>query len=227
MELHYLSIPYAGSYEEAARRLRVNEDFEDEFREIFAECQRVGRPKGVFGECPVFQDEAGTHVGDQAFKSRVMRVNFKDSARAFPYVITCGRELYELARATDDPLERYWIDAISELALREVGLRLHRAVIDAYGLTRVNSMNPGSLSDFPLPCQRGLFALLEGGAAEIGVELTDSFLMLPYKSASGIYYESAEHYENCQLCPRRDCPNRRAPFSEALFRERYELHINQ
>ena len=227
MELHTLSVPYAGSFADVARRLHINEDFEDDFRDIFEACLRIARPKGVFGECPVFQDERGTHVGGQTFASRVMRVNFKDSVRAFPYVITCGRELYDYAQAADDPLERYWIDAISELALREVGLALHRAVLDTYGLSHVNSMNPGSLTDFPLPCQRGLFALLEGGAAEIGVELTDSFLMLPYKSGSGIYYESAQRYENCQLCPRATCPNRRAPFDEKLYREKYELHLNQ
>ena len=226
MELHYLSLPYSGDPAEAAARLRVNEDIEDEFAEIFAECRRIARPKGVFGMCAVRQEDGLTHVGGQAFKSRVMQVNFKDLTRAFPYVITCGRELYDYAQATDDPLERYWIDSISEMALREVGMQLHRAVIDTYGLARINSMNPGSLEDFPLPCQRGLFDLLEGGAAEIGVELTDSFLMLPYKSGSGIYFESAVHYENCSLCPRRNCPNRRAQFSEKLFRETYELHLN-
>ena len=224
MELHYLSIPYAGSYEEAARRLHVNEDLEDEFRDIFAECQQIGRPKGVFGECPVFQDEAGTHVGDQAFASQVMRVNFKGSARVFPYVITCGRELYDFAQATDDPLERYWIDTISELALREVGQRLHQAVLETYGVRHINSMNPGSLPDFPISCQRGLFSLLEGGAEKIGVELRSTFLMLPYKSGSGIYYESEAKYENCMLCTRLDCPGRRAPFNEKMYSETYGLH---
>ena len=227
MELHYISIPYSGVYEEAAARLRINEDFEDEFREIFEKCLRVARPKGVFCEQPVYQEGERTHIGDQAFTSHVMQINFKDAVRAFPYVITCGRELYDLAQATDDPLERYWIDSISEMALRAVGVRLHQEVAEVYGLGRINSMNPGSLKDFPLPCQRGLFALLEGGAERIGVELTDTFLMLPYKSGSGIYYESETHYENCQLCPRKDCPGRRAPFDERLFSETYELHLNQ
>lgn len=227
MELHYISLPYAGNYDEAAAKLHINEDFADDFRAVFAACTRVARPKGVFGACAVAQAGGDTCVGGQRFTSRVLSVNFAGVTRAYPYIITCGRELYELSRAAADPLERYWIDAISELALREAGLQLHRAVMDVYGLGQISSVNPGSLADFPLPCQRALFALLAEGPARIGVELTDSFLMLPHKSGSGIYYESAAHFENCSLCPRENCPNRRAPFSEALFRETYALHLPQ
>ncbi len=55
--------------------------------------------------------------------------------------------------------------------------------------------------------------MLGSGAAEIGVELTPSMLMPPAKSGSGLFFASAREYENCQLCPRTDCPNRRAEFS--------------
>jgi len=35
---------------------------------------------------------------------------------------------------------------------------------------------------------------------------------VPLKSGSGIWFPSESHYENCMLCPRTDCPNRRAPY---------------
>ena len=41
--------------------------------------------------------------------------------------------------------------------------------------------------------------------------------MIPDKSSSGIYFESGKVYENCGLCPRLDCPNRRMPYSEEML----------
>lgn len=225
MKLHYVTVPYVGNYDEIAARLKIDEDFEDEFRETYEACKKIAAPKGVFAEVPVSQDGEITTIGGREFKSNVLRVNFKGATRAFPFVMSCGRELYELALSTQDPLVRYWVDTISESALREVGIELHKQVINTYGLKGINAVNPGSLMDFPISCQRPLFDMLEEGPDEIGVELTETFLMLPYKAGSGIYYEASGTYENCQLCPRATCPNRRKPFDEKLFRETYDLHM--
>jgi hypothetical protein len=40
--------------------------------------------------------------------------------------------------------------------------------------------------------------------------------MLPTKSVSGIFFPTETSYENCQLCPRENCPNRRAEYNKAL-----------
>jgi len=58
-----------------------------------------------------------------------------------------------------------------------------------------------------------------------GVELTDSQLMKPNKSVSGFLFPSESDYENCQLCPRENCPNRSADFEEELYRERLNHEI--
>ena len=217
MELSYVTIRYEGGYDALVQRLRVNDDLEDEFRDIYDECLKIARPKGVFTDCAVSQSGDCTVVDGRTFDSRVLQMNFRGLTRVFPYVITCGRELYDLARATEDPLCRFWVDGISEAALRAVGARVRQAVQETYSLGRLNSVNPGSLRDFPLPCQRPLFDLLGEGPDEIGLELTPTFLMLPYKSGSGIYFESSERYENCMLCPRANCPGRRMPYSEEML----------
>ena len=82
-------------------------------------------------------------------------------------------------------------------------------------------MNPGSLADWPLEEQRHLFRLLGEPRKAIGVELTESFLMVPIKSVSGLRFPSGAHYENCQLCPRDPCPGRRAPYDPDLYERRY------
>jgi hypothetical protein len=43
--------------------------------------------------------------------------------------------------------------------------------------------------------------------------LTDSLLMVPRKSISGILFPSEEGFVACQLCERERCPGRKAPFS--------------
>ena len=219
MELHYVYAPYEGNFDALVRRLRLDGDMAEEFRDVYDECLAVARPKGVFTDAGVSQESGATIIGGKRFRSRVLLKNFEGQTRGYPYVVTCGRELYDLARGTDDPLERFWIDTISEDTLRGTLKLLREQVQTVYGLGHLNAVNPGSLEDFPLPCQRPLFDMLGEGPEAIGLELTPSFLMLPYKSTSGILFESEAKYENCQLCPRLDCPGRRAPYSEALLAE--------
>ena len=48
--------------------------------------------------------------------------------------------------------------------------------------------------------------------ALIGVRLTESCLMIPNKSLSGLLFPSEFGYENCAVCPREGCRGRRAPY---------------
>ena len=50
----------------------------------------------------------------------------------------------------------------------------------------------------------------------IGVNLTDSFLMIPRKSISGIYFPTEIKFYSCQLCPRERCIGRKAPYDSKL-----------
>ncbi len=49
--------------------------------------------------------------------------------------------------------------------------------------------------------------------------MTDSCLMIPIKSVSGIFFPNADKFESCQLCEREHCQGRRAPYSEELVRK--------
>ena len=202
-------------------RLRVPEDLEEEFADIFAECESIANPCFMYTAKPVRQTENTTFVGDAEFVSKIMYGNFKGLTTVWPYVLTCGRELYDLAAQKDDPLERYWVDCISELYLGALHPIMHKEVSELAGVERLYSMNPGSLEDFPLACQRPLFDMLGDVEAGIGAWLTDSFLILPSNSGSGIYFTSDSHYENCSMCPREGCPNRRAPYDGMMFETKY------
>ena len=223
MNTQFISIPFQPSLAETMTMLKIDPEMEDEFCDVYEECIAVARPKAVFCLTPVRQEQNETVIGEERFRSRIMQVNMQKVGRAFPYAVSCGRELYELAQSKDDPLERWWVDCFSQFAMREVDNEMTRVLAETYRLGHTARMNPGSLPDFPITCQRALFRLLGDGAAKIGLELTSTCLMLPYKSVSGIAYETDAVYENCMLCPRENCPTRRAPYDAAMGSTTYHL----
>ena len=113
-------------------------------------------------------------------------------------------------------------DAIKAMALSVAVRHCDSYIADTFHPSKTARMSPGSLADWPLPEQRPLFHLLGDPEAAIGVRLTDSFLMVPNKSVSGIRFPTEESFESCQLCPRPDCPNRRARYDAELFERRYK-----
>jgi hypothetical protein len=94
-----------------------------------------------------------------------------------------------------------------------------------YQLGQTAHMNPGSLTDWPITEQLPLFSLFEGAEKQIGVHLTEGCMMQPMKSVSGIFYTSEVKYENCQLCPREGCIDRRAPYTPELVKQFSEKSI--
>jgi hypothetical protein len=80
-------------------------------------------------------------------------------------------------------------------------------------------MSPGSgdANVWPITQQRELFSLFSNVEALVGVRLTDSFLMLPNKTVSGIRFQTETDFESCELCHRESCVGRRAPFNRELW----------
>ena len=139
------------------------------------------------------------------------------------FVATCGTELGQWAAGLDGMLDRYYADAINELALVAAMHALDAHITDRINPGPTSMMNPGSLTDWPIDQQRPLFAILGDVEAAIGVRLTESWLMLPNKSVSGLRFATEVRFESCQLCPREGCPGRRAKYDKRLYVERYGL----
>ena len=156
---------------------------------------------------------AGNH-----FRSRVLRKNLDDVGRVFPVVLTVGPRL-EATADSADMLARYYLDMIANLILAEARHHLIRHLCKRFGVEKLSWMSPGSLQEWPLEQQRPLFALLPGVEDRLGVRLTDSCLMLPRKSVSGIYFPSESSFFSCRLCPRERCESRKARYDEAIVRE--------
>jgi hypothetical protein len=188
------------------------------------EAQAIGKPKAMYriGYIESRGDDDVT-VDGVTLTSRVLRVNLDRVHRVFPYVATCGTELEELSKSKDDMLEQYWIESIELFALGAATRAVNRDVNERYRPGQTATMNPGSLQDWPLIQQRPLFTLFRSPQASIGVQLTDSLLMVPKKSVSGIRFATEHGFESCQLCPRPSCPGRRAPYDSGLYARKYQL----
>ncbi len=88
-------------------------------------------------------------------------------------------------------------------------------------MTHWATMDPGSgdADLWPIEQQKELFSVLGDVEARIGVRLTDSMLMVPTMSVSGIVFPTEAEFASCQVCHREGCPRRTAPFDEAVWRE--------
>ncbi len=207
-------------------RLRVpaGSRYEEQLSGLAGEAQGVARPKAL---CRIAYIEAkgDDHVivDGHTLTSRVLRVNLEKAQRVFAYVATCGVELEEWSRSIGDVLRRYWADTIKEMALRAAVRALNEELEDRFRPGRTSSMSPGSLEDWPLEEQAVLFSILGNPEGAIGVRLSESLVMVPTKSVSGIRFPTEESFESCQLCPREGCPGRRAAYAPGLYQRKYGL----
>jgi hypothetical protein len=217
------NIPFAIDLGVLRDRVRVDPQSEEaaDLKALVAQVQPIARPKAVYDLCFIEAREADTvQLNGVAFHSRVLSVNLQEVHRAFPYVATCGTELYQVDTG-GDPLKEYWLDQIRMLAVAHAAGYVKEHVERTYQPGQLSRMSPGSLPDWPISQQTPLFTLLGDVEGSIGVQLTDSFLMLPLKSVSGLLFPTDASFASCQLCPREDCPGRHAPYDAELWQKRY------
>ena len=189
-----------------------DEDLEEELTALMDEADKIARPTALFAVCPV---EENATVNGVCIPSELAVEKLTGRSRCFPDIATCGRELEVWSEQyKGDYLAEFWADEIKKKFLFHVTQATLKHIREAYRTAgHLAAINPGSLEKWPVSGQQELFAILSGREyvkETIGVIYTDSFLMLPSKTVSGIAFESEVFYENCQHCPLERCPNRRA-----------------
>jgi hypothetical protein len=191
-------------------------------RDLERALQQRADPPRPPPSAPARVDGPEKREGRARFVSKVLRANLDEVERVFPYVATCGQELDSIPVAADDIFGQFCRDTLKEMALHAAMSHLIAHLKEAYSLETLVSMNPGSgdVNVWPIEQQRELFAFFGNAPESIGVLLTDSCLMVPNKSVSGLFYPSADGFQSCQLCHREKCPGRRAPFDPHLWQER-------
>jgi len=194
----------------------------DSIQQLVDESIKIARPKGLFRVAFIeSKDEDTVTIDGIKFSSRVLLVNLDTANRVFAYAATCGNELEEWSVNIKDLLKKYIADTIKEMALHTAIADVGKLLNELYQPGPVSSMNPGSLEDWPISEQKDLFKLLNNPEEAIGIHLSDSCLMIPTKSVSGIFFPTEETFQSCQLCPRKNCSGRRAPYDKDLYDKKY------
>lgn len=213
------TIPFALDPADVARRLRfdpVRAGF-DGLDGILARAAALIRLRSVYNVAYAgAKGDDTVEIGGVTFRSRILRVNLDQAQKVFPFIMTAGPDLEAEASASGDMLKQYYLEEIANMALSAGAAWLAERLKDRWGLPGLAAMDPGSLEDWPITEQPKLFSLFGDTEKLIGVRLTDSLLMVPRKSISGILFPSEEGFQSCQLCERASCPGRRAPFDASL-----------
>jgi hypothetical protein len=203
-------------------RIRPGTDSMRAFAELLAQVTEVGRPKAMY-DVSFIEGKADDSVvlNGVRLTSRALRRNLDQVERVFPYVATCGTEADAIAVPDGDGVQAFWLWTMKEALLDAATDHLYEHLATRYRMTHWASMDPGSgdADLWPIEQQKELFAVLGDVEARIGVRLTDSMLMVPTMSVSGIVFPSEAEFASCQVCHREGCPRRTAPFDEAVWRE--------
>ena len=215
------------SLDELRKRLHMEKDCDiGEIQPLIDVAVQLSEPRALYDVRYIEEKfEDGVIVTGRRLKSRVLRKNLDQVERVFPFVITLGSKLGEKQAASTDLLENFYLDTIGNIALTSARKQLERHLKSQFALEKISSMAPGSLADWPIEEQAPLFKLLGDVDATIGVTLTDSLLMLPAKSISGIYFPTEVSFFSCQLCPRQRCESRKAKYDPGLA-EQYGIKKN-
>ena len=221
------NIPFKIELDSFLKTIKLDKDHKavNKIKKYIQEANKIGNPKAMYKQ--VFIDEIQNNkvkIENQEFDSKIMSVNLKDVHKVILYIVTCGQELNDWAKENEgDMLENYWLSMIQEETLRQAIDTILKEIDNNYLPGLSSRMNPGSLIDWSITEQRKLFKLLGNPKKEIGVKLTESSLMLPQKSVSGMVYPTETNFENCQVCPRKKCPSRSAAYNPSLLEDKYDI----
>jgi hypothetical protein len=204
------------------------EENPEDWRDLTALVERfqtLGRPKAIVRMAALSRhDEEGVEIdGRYYFASATLARQLSGQHRLWLYCATCGQEIAALAKGLD-VFQQLWFEELKMSLLLAASRAALAYIRRAYGVPQLASMAPGSgdACVWPIDDLEPLFAAL-GDAAKsaLGVELTESMLMLPNKTVAGVYFAADESFVSCELCHRDGCPKRRQPFNQALWTQNF------
>jgi hypothetical protein len=214
-------IPLRIDFERLAHRLRSDNQSRPRVKTLLEEVRSFIAAKAVYRVCYVEHsvDRGPVTIGGVYWKSKVLQNRLEQVGRVFAYVVTIGADFEEKSSTFADGLDKYYLDEIGNAAVVEAREYLKEHLQSRYRIEGLSTLGPGQLGDWPLEAQRPLFSLLGDVQRAVGVTLTESLLMRPTKSLSGIFFPSTKTFFACQLCPREKCPSRKAKYNVQMAEE--------
>ena len=215
-------IPFDFDTESLMKQVRAVPGSDDarEFHDLLNMAKDVGRPKAMYAECFIEAKGDNTlQIEGITFTSLTLRRTLDTVERVFPFVVTCGHEIDGAITVKGDFLKEFWRDTVKASLLISANKHLCDYLQRKFRLSKTAIMSPGSgdVTVWPIEQQKELFALLGDVHGHIGVTLTDSCLMIPNKTVSGVRFPTDKDFRTCQVCHRERCPSRSAPFDQEVW----------
>jgi hypothetical protein len=201
------------------RNRRVSPRVEAKIEAATGEIRRHAKTRAIYRILPVEAKNGSVALdGGVSLKSRKLADMFDPCDRAAVFLVTMGREVDQLIHQNmeDQPHYGFLLDAAASVAA-ESGAQYVQDYIEQEKLSDGEGMtlrySPG-YCDWPLKEQKALFKALPQAEKEIGVKLSESSLMSPRKTVSGVIgicpAGSVKYAGNtCATCARTNCPYRR------------------
>ncbi|MCD4711141.1 MAG: methionine synthase [Bacteroidales bacterium] len=179
-----------------------------------AECLRVSSPTGAFVLADAVEAESSLEIiipGVTFHPGRIIHNMLQHSKNYALFLVTAGPEPENLVRTLleqENYLEGYIADLIASAIVESVAGQVEeqvRKLANNRGLKITSRYSPGYCS-WNVEEQQKLFSLFPKACC--GISLSESSLMNPIKSASGIIGIGAEvEYRDytCEICPMINC----------------------
>ena len=170
--------------------LEENEEMLERFNELMHEAMGIAKPKAVYVEANVETiDGFNVTINGVKFHGSLLSNALKEGQRVFLYIATCGTEIEEWSKQFTEHIDRYLTDQIKEEEMAAARDHLKATIKEKYGLDKIFTMQPGSRPEWAISEQKPLFELIGNAEELIGATVTESFLLMPVKTTSGLIYE--------------------------------------
>ena len=194
------------------RGQEIPENVEELIKECERELEQMASPRAMWKEYPLSIHD---HVLDMGFlqtKSKSLERNLRDCERVILFAATLGSRVdvllhrYNMIQMSKAVVMQAASVAMLETFCDEKNQEL-KSSYEAKGWYLRPRFSPG-YGDFPLECQREIAPALEMGK-RIGVNLTDTLLMMPSKSVTAVIGASRLPrnctVQGCEVCAKLDC----------------------
>ena len=203
-------IGYAHDFEPSARMVSLVNDYIDNAHQFIAPSFSY-----VVRDVELVKGTSSIIEGGVIFESGVIARLLENANRVAVFVLTIGNYLEDVAtQLVQDGLvlQSALLDAIGSDAAERLGDSVESQISEVahnQGLTIGRRFSPG-YCDWDVSQQEMVFQAMKGDYA--GVYLTNSYLMIPRKSISGIIGigpSEIENYNPCKTCDKYGCIGRR------------------
>lgn len=201
------------------RLLRSQEEAVDEHaaslvHQYIEECCKIMSPSAAYVMIRAMDTDSKQHIAIEGVEFQTGRIvhNMLRHSESFAFFLaTAGPEIEARVRTLLEQgnyLEGYVMDLVASSTVEALVDEVHghiREAAESAGMKVTNRYSPGYCS-WDVSEQQKLFALFPDQCC--GISLSDSSLMIPVKSASGIIGVGSQVKFNgytCEICPMKHC----------------------